>query len=130
MERVSAIQSSLVIFASAGAVYWTLALFAGPHLPVSPGGWLVVCGMAVIATVVPVAAFLAGMKRIGPTDASMLSTFEPAVTVVLAALLLGERLKPIALLGGALILAAALVLARSQPHPPAPAQPPSSQQAG
>jgi drug/metabolite transporter (DMT)-like permease len=121
MERVSAIQSSLVIFASAGAVYGTLTLLAGPHFPAAPGGWAAVIGMAVIATVVPVAAFLAGLKRIGPTDASMLSTFEPAVTVLLAALLLGERLKPLALLGGALILAAAMVLARSQPRRSAPA---------
>jgi drug/metabolite transporter (DMT)-like permease len=124
MERVSAVQSSLVIFASAGVVYGALTLLAGPHLPANGNGWMAVAGMAVIATVVPVAAFLAGMKRIGPTDASMLSTFEPAVTVLLAALLLGERLGPIALIGGGLILAAALVLARSQPAPASPAAPP------
>jgi drug/metabolite transporter (DMT)-like permease len=44
----------------------------------------------------------------------MLSTLEPVVTVALAALLLGETLQPMALLGGGLILAAALTLARGE----------------
>ena len=33
LQRVNAIQSSTVIFASAGAVYATLAIINGPHLP-------------------------------------------------------------------------------------------------
>ena len=123
MERVNAMQSSLVIFASAAAVFGMLTALRGPHLPATPGGWAAVFGMAVIATVIPVVAFLAGMKRIGPADASMLSTFEPVVTVLLAAVLLDERLPPLALLGGGLILAAALLLARSGSPRPAPARP-------
>jgi len=57
---------------------------------------------------------LAGLKRVGPTDASMLSTLEPVVTVILAAEVLGERLRPLSLAGGALILAAVLLLAQSE----------------
>jgi drug/metabolite transporter (DMT)-like permease len=67
-----------------------------------------------IATVIPVVTFLAGLKRIGPTDASMLSTLEPVVTVLLAALLFQEKLQPITLLGGGLILAAVIMLTRSE----------------
>ncbi len=123
MEGVSAIQSSLVIFASAAAVYGTLTAVSGPHLPSTPAGWYAVGGMAVIATVIPVATFLAGMKRIGPADASMLSTFEPVVTVLLAAVLLGDKLQPPALLGGGLILVAALLLTRRQLQKQPPPQP-------
>jgi drug/metabolite transporter (DMT)-like permease len=119
MEGVTAMQSSMVIFATAGAAYGILTALSGPHFPSTSVGWAAVCAMAVIATVIPVAAFLAGLKRIGPADASMLSTFEPVVTVLLAALLLGERLSPLALLGGALILVAALLLTRSQFRQPA-----------
>jgi len=61
-----------------------------------------------------VLTFLAGLKLIGLTDASMLSTLEPVVTVLLAALLFGEILRPVTLLGGGLILAAVLLLTRSQ----------------
>ena len=114
MQKVSAIQSSTVIFASAGMVYGILTALQGPHWPVTKAGWMAVGGMALIATVIPVATFLAGLKRIGPADASMVSILEPIVTVLLAALLFGETLKPITLLGGGLILAAVLLLTQSE----------------
>lgn len=113
-KRVSAIQSSLVIFASAAAVYGTLTLVNGAHFPASASGWWSLAGIVIMATVVPVTTFLAGLERIGPTNASLLSTLEPVVTVLLAAWLFSERLAPVTLIGGALILAAVLVLTRSE----------------
>jgi drug/metabolite transporter (DMT)-like permease len=110
MQKVTAVQSSTMIFASAGLVFGVLTAVNGPHWPVSARGWWVVAAIVLIATVIPVVAFLAGLKRIGPADASMLSTLEPVVTVLLAALLFGEILKPVTLLGGGLILAAVLLL--------------------
>jgi drug/metabolite transporter (DMT)-like permease len=114
MKTVSAISSSTVIFASAGVVYGALTALRGPHWPTSANGWLIVAATVFIATVIPVATFLAGLKRIGPTDASMLSTLEPVVTVLLAAWLFAETLQPITLFGGALILIAVIVLTRSE----------------
>ena len=110
MERVSAVQSSTVIFASAGAVYGVLTALNGPQWPASPVGWWTVGGVIVLATIIPVVTFLAGLKRIGPTEASLLSTLEPVVTVVLAAWIYSEMLRPLSLLGGGLILAAVLLL--------------------
>jgi drug/metabolite transporter (DMT)-like permease len=114
MQRVSAVQSSTVIFASAGAMSGMLTLINGPHLPAAGGGWTAIALIVLIATVVPVVAFLAGLARIGPTNAAMLSTLEPMVTVVLAAVLLNETLKPVTLLGGGLILAAVLLLTHGE----------------
>jgi drug/metabolite transporter (DMT)-like permease len=114
MKHVSAIQSSLVIFASAGAVYGMLTLTNGAHLPSTNSGWLGIVGIAIIATVIPVATFLAGLERIGPTNAAMLSTLEPVVTVLLAGFFFGERLATITILGGLLILIAVLLLTRSE----------------
>jgi drug/metabolite transporter (DMT)-like permease len=110
MQQVSAVQSSTVIFASAGFVYGGLMALNGPHWPTSSTGWLAVGAIALIATIIPVVAFLAGLKRIGPTDASMLSTLEPVVTILLAAILYGEILQISALFGGGLILLAVLLL--------------------
>lgn len=118
MQQVSAFQSSTVIFASAGTVYTTLALIRGPQLPQSGAGWAAVIAIVLIATVIPVVTFLAGLRRIGPTNASMLSTVEPIVTVLLAALLFGEVLTAEALMGGALILIAVLLLARGELRQP------------
>ena len=118
MKHVSAVQSSTVIFASAGAVFGTMMLFNGVHFPVTDSGWLTVAGIVLIATVIPVVAFLAGLERVGPTNAAMLSTLEPVVTVVLGASLLGEQLSPLGLVGGGLILLAVLLLTRSEMSAP------------
>jgi len=112
MQHVSAIQSSAVIFLSAGVTSSLLMVLNGPHLPRTGNGWIVMAGIVLIATVLPVTTFLAGLGRIGATNAAMLSTLEPVVTVALAALLLGELLKPVTLIGGGLILAAVLLVLR------------------
>lgn len=114
MKKVSVFGSSTVIFASAAVVYGALSAINHPHWPASGSGWLTVAAITLIATVIPVMTFLAGLKRIGPTNASMLSTFEPVVTVLLAAWLFGERLSPIILTGGGLILTAVILLTRSE----------------
>ena len=114
MKHVSVVQSSAVIFASAGAVYGILSTINGIHLPASNIGWINISGIVFIATVIPVVAFLAGLERIGPTNAAMLSTLEPVVTVLLAAWIFDERLKPIVMLGGGLILVAVVLLTRGE----------------
>jgi drug/metabolite transporter (DMT)-like permease len=114
MQQVSAVQSATIIFISAGVVYAGIALIQGPLWPTTSTGWWSVAGITIVATVIPVATFLAGLKRVGPTDASLLSTLEPVVTVILAAVLLGERLQPIALIGGGLILGAVALLTRGE----------------
>ncbi len=117
MRQVSAIPSSTVIFASAGLVYGAMAAVQGPHWPTTPAGWLAVAGIVLFASLIPVTTFLAGLKYVGPTDASLLSTLEPVVTVLLAALLLHENLPLLSLLGGGLILAAVALLASSPEAP-------------
>jgi drug/metabolite transporter (DMT)-like permease len=114
MKKVSAVQSSTVIFASAGIVFGMLTFINHPHWPATSSGWLAVSAVTIVATVIPVVTFLAGLKLIGPTDASMLSTLEPIVTVLLAAWLFGEKLSTIILIGGGLILAAVILLTRAE----------------
>jgi drug/metabolite transporter (DMT)-like permease len=114
MKQVSPVQSSAVIFASAGVTSGLLMSLNGPQLPATGAGWATIASIVLIATVLPVVAFLTGLERIGPTNAAMLSTLEPAVTVLLATWLLDETLKPITLLGGGLILIALLLLTQSE----------------
>jgi drug/metabolite transporter (DMT)-like permease len=83
---------------------------------VTPAGWGWLAGIAVVSTVAAVSLFFAGLKRVGPTTASILSTVEPVVTVVLAFLVFGELLGSLQLLGGALVIAAVIVLASHRPR--------------
>jgi drug/metabolite transporter (DMT)-like permease len=64
--------------------------------------------------VIAIIAFFAGLKRVGPTNASMLSTFEPVTTVVLAAIVFGEEIGLMRVVGGVLILVAVILLAKSE----------------
>jgi drug/metabolite transporter (DMT)-like permease len=114
MKHVSAVQSSTVIFASAGIVFGLITVINGAHFPAANSGWFAMLGIVLIATVIPVITFLAGLGMIGPTNAAMLSTLEPVVTVLLAAWLFQERLNILTLLGGALILVAVILLTRNE----------------
>lgn len=114
MKHVSAIQSSTIIFASAGVVFGVLAFTNGIQLPQSNFGWYAIAGIVMISTIIPVVLFLAGLERIGPINAAMLSTLEPVVTVLLAMWLFGDKLQPTVLLGGGMILTSVILLTKSE----------------
>ena len=70
----------------------------------------IVGAIALAATVLPVAAFLAGVRRVGPSRATILGTIEPPVTIALSALVFGERLGPLQLVGAGLVVGAVVIL--------------------
>ena len=114
MQQVSAVQSSTVIMAAAGAMAGLLITINGPHWPTTSAGWGAVVGIVIVATVLPAVTFFIGLRRVGPTTAAMISTLEPVVTVLLAAWLEAERLQPLTLIGGGLILGAVLLLTQGE----------------
>jgi drug/metabolite transporter (DMT)-like permease len=67
--------------------------------------WALLLGIAVVSTVVALRAFLAGLARIGPGRAAVVSSLEIVVTLALATLFLGEVVAVRQWCGGALILA-------------------------
>ena len=72
---------------------------------------------------VAISAFMTGLDAVGPATAAIVSTFEPVVTVALAMLWFGERLGPVQVAGGAVVLTAVLVLAATSQAPAALARP-------
>jgi drug/metabolite transporter (DMT)-like permease len=110
--RVGPLALSTLVCTGA-AMTLTLAGFATGDLDpgsVSAAGFAWLSGLAVVSTVGAVALFFAGLQRVGPTAASILSTLEPVVTVVLAFVVFGESLGPAQLAGGALVLSAVLAI--------------------
>jgi drug/metabolite transporter (DMT)-like permease len=93
----------------------------------TPAGWGWLACLAVVSTVGAISLFFAGLKRVGPTMAAILSTAEPVVTVVLAFLLFGESLGAIQVIGGLLVLAATPTarLSAAPDRQAAPSGPPS-----
>jgi drug/metabolite transporter (DMT)-like permease len=103
--------STLVCTGAAGTL--TLAGFARGDLDlgaVSAAGFAWLGCLALLSTVGAVVLFFAGLRRVGPTTASIVSTLEPVVTVALAFVVFGESLGAAQLAGGALVLAAVLAM--------------------
>ena len=116
--------SSTVILCSAGCSFGVAMLVRGPAFPGSVTGWAAVVGLALVSTVAAVLLFFVGMQRIGPVNTSLVSNLEPLTAVVLSAIFLSERLTPRQVLGGMLILGAAMLLARAD-MPRASSEPPA-----
>ena len=111
--RCGAVPSSTVIMLAAALAYGALMLGQGVAWPQGAAGWWAVAGIALVSTVVAMIGFFAGMQRLGAADAATLSTLEPVVTLVLAALFLGEAVGIWQAVGGAVILGSVVVLARA-----------------
>lgn len=110
IARVAPPVASATVCSAAAVTLFAYGWRTGSLLPVPAAAWWPVVGQALLATVVAVLSFFAGMRRIGPARASIVSTFEPVAAVGLGAGLLGERLGPVQWLGGALVLLSVLVL--------------------
>jgi drug/metabolite transporter (DMT)-like permease len=101
-------------FALGGAATGSLAV------AVPPRALLLVAAIAFVATVLPIAAFLGGVRRLGPSRATILGTVEPPLTIGLSAVVFGERLTPVQLLGAVLVVSAVVIVqarVRTRPQP-------------
>jgi EamA-like transporter family. len=99
--------AGVVMLSATAVTYWVSALALGrPVLPaqIPAGAWFGLIGVGIVSTFIAVQAFYAGAHRIGAARASIVSTVEPIWTIVLASLLFAERLGPLQLVGGAMIL--------------------------
>ena len=97
--------------------FWGLAIATRrPVLPAEvPGAaWPGIVGIGLVSTFVAIQTFYEGTKRVGAAQASLISTFEPIWTITLAALLFGETLGPLQLVGGAFVIGGVL-LAQTAP---------------
>lgn len=113
-KQVGVLPSSNVVMISASLVFGVFIAIKGLNIPQTLVGWGGVLAIALLSTVIAIITFFAGLKRVGPTNASMLSTFEPITTVVLAAIFFGEEIGFTRIMGGVLILVAVILLAKSE----------------
>ncbi len=73
-------------------------------------GFLFALLIALIPTVVAIVTYFEGLKHVGASRASIISTFEPVVAVSFGYLLLGETLSFTQICGGILIILSVLLL--------------------
>jgi drug/metabolite transporter (DMT)-like permease len=88
-----------------------LALKGGTLTASMPStAWMAIVALALFSTVLPSVFFLMGLMRLGPVRTAIVSTVEPFLTAVLGAIVLRQAVTANALLGGAMIVAAVVVL--------------------
>ncbi|MEO7254648.1 MAG: DMT family transporter [Casimicrobium sp.] len=71
--------------------------------------------LAVFSTALPVWMMAEALKRIGASDASMIGTIGPVVTIFLGAIFLGEDISAMQLVGAGLVLAGVAMISLARP---------------
>jgi drug/metabolite transporter (DMT)-like permease len=85
--------------------------------------WLFLLLFSLISVLAPFSLYFAGLQRLEPTRAIVVSCLEPAFSIVIAAVALGEIMRPLQVAGIVFVLAAIIVVQRpdgksSEPMPP------------
>lgn len=118
MPAGDALGSSAWTLIGAALVFSVPAVLGYAELPQSVRGWSAVLALGIVSTFIP---FLLLIKGIGMLrrqfDVAIFSTLEPVASVFWAWLLLHETLSENSLLGGVLVLGAALLMIWSQSRP-------------
>jgi len=86
-----------------------MAATGGFALPTTGLGWYCIVG-ATLCYLVAFTAWLLGLRLVDPIRVAILFNIEPVVTIAAAWIVLGERLGPIQLLGGSLVIAAIVAM--------------------
>ena len=110
--RLGIMSFSLYVSLFAAAVIFVVALVSGQlSFPQSWAGWLLSIFFALVINVGAVVLFQIGARIVGGQKASVLSTFEPIICLVVGYLALNESVGPLAIVGSVLILTASVLIA-------------------
>lgn len=86
-------------------------LIAGTALPDGVTLLAVVLVTGVVITLIPLGLYTAALNELPSSNAAIVASLEPVVAIALAALVLGEYLRPVQLVGAVTIVAGVVVLA-------------------
>jgi drug/metabolite transporter (DMT)-like permease len=111
LKNVDPLVTSLYVCSSAGLAFLAYGVASGDFLPqMTTAGWFSILGIAIFPTIFGVLGFFVGLRLIGASNACIISMLEPLITVLLSALLLGERITPLQGFGGVVLLCGAVIL--------------------
>lgn len=79
--------------------------------------WWSIINLTFVSTIGALVLFLMGLEKLTSTEATLLSTIEPMTAVIAAAVVLNEKLAPLQIAGGIMILCALILLSFNQPAP-------------
>jgi drug/metabolite transporter (DMT)-like permease len=93
-----------VVFCAASLVYGDF------RIPAATREWLLLAGVAVLATVLPILTLFAAIRKIGAAKASLVSSFEIIPTVIAGSLIMGDKLHWVQWIGAVCIILAVVII--------------------
>lgn len=111
LKHVAALPSSFYVQLGAGFILSIIHFKSGVRpLEILESHGILVISMAIICSLFAMTLFLAGLRHLTSSEASILSTTEPLFGVIIAILFLGEKLSLLQFFGGCLILGGMILL--------------------
>jgi len=111
IEELDSITVTTYIATFAALSFLITGFFTGQLVAgVSAKGWGAILFIAIFSTVVATIALYLGVKDIGVSKASIISTFEPVVATLLGLLILDETLVFFQIVGSILVIAAVVLI--------------------
>lgn len=118
-RRVGVVQTTTIFF-SLGTIIllpFAIALEGPPPLNLTIDAWLSVGILGIVCTAFTFWLWNWGLQHAQASQAGIFNNLEPLVGSFLGVVLLGEHLGPLALLGGALVIGAAIMASQSKQQP-------------
>ena len=114
LEQTDVITSVVIVNAGGAISYWFLVATSPGSLtsefPRDSVAWLYIAGLVVFGTVTPILAGFAGLKRVGPSMVSVLTTLEPVLAIAAGVIFLGEDLTVNRVVGAGFVIGALIAL--------------------
>jgi drug/metabolite transporter (DMT)-like permease len=107
------VTGSIYIFGTAMLAAWVIPLDGLPPVHLSHVVWLSLLVQGLAGTSLATVLWNWGLARVPAAEAGVFTNFEPLVGTLLGVTVMGDRLGPLAIVGGALILGGAFYLTKS-----------------
>ena len=91
---------------------WVVAVYGLPPVRLATATWLALVSQGLLSTTCATLLWNWGVARVPASRAGVFVNLEPVIGAVLGVTVLGETLGPLALVGGALIVGAAIAISR------------------
>ena len=92
---------------------WVVPIYGRPPIHLATATWLSLFAQGIFGTTAATVFWNWGLAHVPAAEAGVFTNFEPLVGTILGVALLGDRLGPLAIVGGILILGAAMFLSKS-----------------
>lgn len=119
LSKAAPIPSSFFVQLGAGAILSFIHFSTQPTraFEIVSNHYVLIFSMSILCSLMAMTLFLAGLQKVTSSEASILSTTEPISGVIIASVLLGEKIQAIQISGAVLILIGLILVATRKVKP-------------